>query len=345
MIGKDSLLRCDFKNDAGLNDGKYIPPNEFLNNHYGDELQNDLGDMLISVGTFRSFITFGLGNFTYAIFADYDQKVVDFNKLLLELMIALDETKMSSKDQRLQFISLLTKGFMLNSDELDLYKKNDNEAINFRNLLNAATGNKQDIFDAKILAIMQEINSFFASIKYPDFNFKKIKEKMRLFYEASSVSEDILQKVFGNLWSEQQYSIFIERDRKYRFFWENDEQWQKIIDAANANRIAVIIRDISHEEFYQDVRQCLNDLNATIGVIDYSNILPSNNFLKIKQKKSIVEEINKLPKTLSSTMFFTDLSDDKKDQVEFIAGQKVAGNYWRYFLVKLADLATSIFTK
>jgi hypothetical protein len=70
-----------------LNRGTFVLPNEYESWHFASSLQDKTG-ALISVGTFRSLTDLAYGSFSEAYLLDYDNGVVTFNRINLEMIKA-----------------------------------------------------------------------------------------------------------------------------------------------------------------------------------------------------------------------------------------------------------------
>jgi hypothetical protein len=84
---------------SGMEVQDFTKPNEHHTLVYSEILKDKLG-ILIGVGTFRNLVTFTMGNFSYLMMLDYDQRVVDFNREHLRFIEELSRKYTKTPDQR-----------------------------------------------------------------------------------------------------------------------------------------------------------------------------------------------------------------------------------------------------
>lgn len=238
----------------------YLKSNEFLNNIYGNLLKNKPGGTLISVGTIRALIVFGLAAPDYGIFLDSDKQITEYNKSILNLISSLSKLGFNTKQQRYLFIGLLSFDW-LSYEELKTLEQYDEEYV-----ISYVGKKEKFLLSEKLLEMPPQIRSIMQSVLVVAENSLN-SEKYSLdsndkYYDFFDDFNCVLEDYFSHRLSENDYKLF----------FEDDTQWEFIVNAINNNRILIINSDLSSINNFKIISSCLRTLDAPVKWIDISNI-------------------------------------------------------------------------
>lgn len=89
-----------------------------------------------------------------------------------------------------------------------------------------------------------------------------------------------MREAFHQKWTNEHFELGIlfgyQRVNQEKFYWEDDEQWKKIVKALNENKIAITNLSVTRE--LAKIKTFSRDLGVEIGAIDVSNIPGSVKF-------------------------------------------------------------------
>lgn len=273
-----SVDPLDLQEEIGLSGGgSFITPNEGGTYLYKSELDEMVpGGALISVGTMRGMVLAGLGNFSHVLLMDFSEDETTFNRLHIQLIQAIGQLPLSPKLQRYIYFSVLHGN---NPSLKQLKKIKDKEQYQswhpgyFPTLFTS-------IFDPEVNAIYKtlepasDIHQFlirhggFYSESFPD----QLRPLMRsiIALNQQMISNRIHRQPFlSNLF----FRYHRELSRLSKYYWENDSDWNKIIELALMGRIQAISGSVFGSETLKSIGIELQKRGERVSVVDISNIL------------------------------------------------------------------------
>lgn len=241
-------------NESTYKSGKFIYPNEkktgFFKALLTTDLIDDTGKIGVFVGTFRGLISFAWSDLDVMLMADIDQKVVDFNRGHLKLINCIaDEWAEDIKEQRRQYIAHL-HGFELST-------------IKFNAPLNDYSYVKRLIKEGAVRIAGNETGPC----------LKIAQETAGLVNRTSIDIESVSERLFENLSDIRQTLFGMSRVTNESFYWEDNEQWEKITAAIKNNRIAVSKLNIFSARDQKKLRSFVDQTGLDLLVLDISNVL------------------------------------------------------------------------
>lgn len=271
--------------------GRYIAPNEmrpflmkdiydsFKSHKTGDEVIEKKA--LISVGSFRSLFAAIASDYFYFILLDVDPTTVQFNKANLKLIIDLKKTGLSSKQQRLLYLSIV-----LNRPAWIVENKHPVEWSDIQKKLFEYSHDSHDQ-RLEIESLPQDIQDAAKAIL--DLNINE-----DCPYSKSEHRETML----GYFRALHSYSRNIKV-----LYWASDHAWEKLQLVIEEDRIKVINGNIAGETTLKAIGKMLRHKNILVDAFDFSNALFK--LLSTDLKNKVLPNLQSLPLSPDFKLIFT----------------------------------------
>lgn len=213
----------------------YLIPNEFEPGNFNKEELNAARGLLVSVGTFRTLIIFAWAeNITHLLMTDVDERVAQFNRNHLNYIAYLAYRHADNpRKQRMQYMANFLY-YEPNDEELTVWAQ-ENKSI--------------DELRATISEKKAELG------KFNDDNVFMKNEIKELWFKTNLNANNLFSYV---------------RVNNERFYWEDDIQWKKIIDALQKSQIAVT--NLSLTTDITLLNEFIEQIAIPFGAMDVSNI-------------------------------------------------------------------------
>lgn len=227
----------------------FLVPNETSPSNFGILQLRDpsVRGLQVSVGTFRALVIFGWATHTtHLLMADIDQRVVDFNKTHLRFIKCIaDGHPGNFRLQRVHYLAAMHRLSLPDTELLELAGRNKVTARKVRRLAAANLGNNSAITDECLL---------------------------RAFKESPALKDMTLNNIFDTMFD---YELITDE----HYYWDDDVQWQKIVDAITHEKIAatnlsispVKVGDADSDDDISALFKFISDLQIDFGIFDVSN--------------------------------------------------------------------------
>jgi len=212
---------------------------------------------MVSVGTFRALIIYAWALYiTHLWMTDIDKGAVDFNRAHLDLIQCIVRQKdWTSSMQRLRYIANLHGYDFLAPPVLDMHGKSSVAII-------------REMLDKKDPRLIHVDNIDDAS---NCLKMAHLAKGMKNVFFKNNTRQSI-QK--GNLFD------FVHNSEIERYYWEDDQQWEKIVHGIFENRIAISQSTITTEKSsglydldkLSQLANFVKGSNLNFGLFDVSNV-------------------------------------------------------------------------
>lgn len=226
----------------------YYEPNESKPASFGIEhlRREEAKGLLVSVGMFRTLIIYAWAtHITHLLMADIDQRIVDFNKKHLRFIQCIAEQHPDNfRVQRAHYLAAAHR-LSLSDDELTALARTPKLTAKHVQKMGAANLINDTITDPCLLAAIR----------------------------VSKVFDDMtLNNIFETMFK-------YERIKGERYYWDDDEQWKKIVEGVLHKKIAATRLSISpllavSSEQNEDVKVLFDFITKSeldFGILDVSN--------------------------------------------------------------------------
>lgn len=240
---------------------KFIKPNEPSPFLFKSHLKEKKG-ALVSVGSFRTFIDAGMGNFDTVVGFDISPHVTRFNRYHQKLLTQIDELQAYTKEKRVLYLLALRNLWPKNSHAL-------------KQLIRSRADICAHLAQNKPVPLR-------GKFKDPPASIAKTISHMRASL-ASDIEADLRFSVTGIFNSHEISSLleaYYEPDALKRndgdpisYYWESDKAWRKLIGYFKAGKFNHVTMDITNFESMEKLKTALNNLNIKVSVLDISNLL------------------------------------------------------------------------
>ncbi len=242
--------------NASVDKGTYIVPNEWNPGAQYSALSSAHG-LLLSVGTFRTLIIYAWSaNITHLLAVDFDRAVVEFNRGHFSAIHAIAEQYPDDVFlQRFHYVCML-HGRQFKGELLAAERATANIVLLVRSLIK-----NNDARLTRSYGYQGEVVTQFG-----------IELKMVQFQNEIWVGNNMSQSLF-------QYRIPPEDSRGY--YWDNDDQWRKIVVAINMQKIALAALDLNSDHDALTLKSFFESAKINFGAIDRSNITQISDALPV----------------------------------------------------------------
>jgi hypothetical protein len=317
--------KLHIEEDEGIEGGTYIRPNERLAHYFQAPLEEAKGGTLISVGTFRTLINAGMGNFDRVVHLDYDKTTTEFNRLHLALIAALGKQNPSSKWQRYQYLAALHCHWLT---EDELHKLSVKEG--------SANGPLSDSF-------ISTFDSFLEQGKACDYKKfpPQIGEVVREFQTRKLPGFDHSVRITDGFLGGY-YDIDMARPS---FYWENDADWAKIQKLVHGeDRAIAIVGNLLGGKAMKSLGESLRSRGETVSIVDTSNALEAMWHYRSSPESSeygqanseylhFIENMKSLPLQPGAKVLRTTRNE--------VPGAPREWSYWSYIWLKATEFVNS----
>lgn len=251
--------------------GEYIKPNEFSPLFY-QKIIALAKNTLISVGTFRSVINFTLGSFHKAVFLDIDEAICEFNRHHLDLIKEIASIEgLSPFEQRCQYLAALHVQW--------LPKDIVTTSIKIADLLE-----KLKVLPQNLAGLPPRPRTIVEEMLHQGIKLNQTNPCNWLTDIAKSLAD------------------FKHDESSSPYYWEDDEQWVRLVSAIKEERISIIQANVAGEEAMPSLAKYLSEHNEKVSVIDISNV---PDYLLRSHVDTFISNVERLPLDSEFRLLFT----------------------------------------